>query len=80
MVINGTVPKFPMVSTVSDLNYNGFNDWWIPNYDEWEEIIESLYTENKSFVDVFTFNTTTAPAGTFWDPISRAKGNDLFSV
>ena len=78
--INGTVPKFPMVSTVSDLNYNGFNDWWIPNYDEWEEIIESLYTENKSFVDVFTFNTTTAPAGTFWDPISRAKGNDPLNI
>ena len=47
--ITTNTPLFPIVQTTLDLNYNGFDGWWIPNYDEWEEIIESLYTERGSF-------------------------------
>ena len=47
--VQANQPLFPIVQATLDYNYNGFNDWWIPNYDEWEEIIESLYTEKGSF-------------------------------
>ncbi len=47
--ITTNTPLFPIVQAALDFNYNGFGGWWIPNYDEWEEIIESLYTERGSF-------------------------------
>jgi len=79
--IDPTHPLFPMVTTALDLNYNGFNDWWIPNYDEWEEIIESLYTENNVFIDVTTFTFTPSNPGVYiWDPTTRAKGSDPLNI